>query len=140
MPLGSLPLPAGSTTTALPGIPPGTYYLRVLAQNAGGSSASSNEVAITVAAPSAPGAPTLNAPSVTGSTVGLSWTPGGGGAPTSYVLTALTAGGVVLGSAPLSGSSASFPGVPNGSYLLRLVAVNSVGPSPASNTVTLVVP
>lgn len=140
VPLGSLPLPAGSTTTTIPGIPPGTYYLRVLAQNAGGSSASSNEVAITVAAPSAPGAPTLNAPSVTGSTVGLSWTPGGGGAPTSYVLTALTAGGVVLGSAPLSGSSASFAGVPSGSYLLRLVAVNSVGPSPVSNTVTLVVP
>ncbi len=95
---------------------------------------------ITVAAPAAPGAPTLNAPTVTGNTVGLSWTPGGGGAPTSYVLTALTAGGVVLGSAPLSGSSASFPGVPSGSYLLRLVAVNSVGPSAASNTVTLIVP
>ncbi len=140
VPLGTLPLPAGATTTSIPGIPPGTYYLRVLAQNAGGTSAASNEVAITVAAPSAPGAPTLNAPTVSGNTVGLSWTPGGGGAPTSYVLTALTSGGVVLGSAPLSGSSASFPGVPSGSYLLRLVAVNSVGPSPASNTVTLVVP
>ncbi len=140
VPLGSLPLPAGSTTTAIPGIPPGTYYLRVLAQNAGGTSAGSNEVTVAVAAPAALGAPTLNPPTVAGNTVGLSWTPGGGGAPTSYVLTALTSGGVVLGSAPLSGSSASFPGVPSGSYLLRLVAVNSVGPSPVSNTVTLVVP
>ena len=140
VPLGTLPLPAGSTSTVIPGIPPGTYYVRVLAQNASGTSAASNEVAITVAAPAAPGAPTLNPPTVTGNTVGLSWLPGGGGAPTSYVLTALTSGGVVLGSAPLSGSAASFPGVPGGSYLLRLVAVNSVGPSPASNTVTLVVP
>ncbi len=139
VPAGSLTLSA-ATTIAVPGIPPGTFYARVLAQNAGGTSAATNEVAFTVAGASAPSAPTLNVPTVTGNTVGLSWSPGGGGAPTSYVLTALTAGGVVLGSAPLSGASASFPGVPSGSYLLRLVAVNSVGPSPPSNTVTLVVP
>ena len=140
VPLGTLPLPAGSTTTVIPGIPAGTYYLPVLAQNAGGSSAASNEVAITVTGAAAPGAPTLNAPTVTGSTVGLSWTAGAGGAPTSYLLTALTAGGVVLGTVPLAASSASFPGVPSGSYLLRVVAVNGAGSSPASNTVTLVVP
>ena len=139
VPAGSMTLSA-ATTIAVPGIPPGTYYGRVLAQNAGGTSAATNEVAFTVAGASAPGAPTLNAPTVSGRTVGLSWSPGGGGAPTSYVLTALTAGGVVLGNVPLSGASASFSGVPSGSYLLRLVAVNSVGPSPASNTVTLVVP
>lgn len=140
VPLGSLPLPASSTTTAIPGIPPGTYYVRVLAQNAGGTSAPTNEAPLTIVGPSAPAAPTLNPPTVTGNTVGLSWSPGGGGAPTSYVLTALTSSGVVLGSAPLAGASASFPGVPSGSYLLRLVAVNGVGPSPASNTVSLVVP
>lgn len=110
------------------------------AQNAGGVSAPSNEVTVTVAAPAAPGAPVLNAPVVSGSTVTLSWSPGGGGAPTSYVVTALTPGGVVLGSAPVTGASLAIPNVPSGSYLLRLVAVNSVGTSPASNTVTLVVP
>ncbi len=140
VPLGSLPLPASATTTGIPGIPPGTYYLRVLAQNAGGTSAASNEVPVTIAGPSAPGAPTLNAPTVTGSTVGLSWTPGAGGTPTSYVLTALTASGAVLGSVPLIGTSASFPGVPDGIYLLRLVAVNSLGASPVSNQVTLTLP
>ncbi len=140
VPLGVLPLPAAPLSYAIPGIPPGTYYLRLQAQNAGGTSAASNEVTVTVAAPAAPGAPTLNAPTVSGSTVGLSWTPGGGGAPTSYVLTALTAGGVVLGSVPVTGASLSVPNVPSGSYLLRIVAVNSVGPSPVSNTVTLVVP
>ncbi len=139
VPLGSLPLPA-STTTGIPGIPPGTYYVRVLAQNAGGTSAATNEVPLTVAGPSAPGAPTLNAPTVAGSTVGLSWTPGAGGTPTSYVLTALTASGAVLGSVPLNGTSASFPGVPDGIYLLQLVAVNSLGASPVSNQVTLTLP
>lgn len=140
VPLGSLPLPASATSTGIPGIPPGTYYVRVLAQNAGGTSAATNEVPLTIAGPSAPGAPTLNAPTVTGSTVGLSWTPGAGGTPTSYVLTALTAGGAVLGNVPLIGTSASFPGVPDGIYGLRIVAVNSLGTSPASNLVTLTLP
>ena len=139
-PLASLPLPGSSNVTTIPGIPPGTYYVRLLAQNAGGTSVASNEVALTVVGPSAPGAPTLNAPMVSGSTVGLSWTPGAGGAPTSYVLTALTSGGAVLANVPLTGSAVSFTGVPSGSYQLRLVAVNSVGASPPSSTVAVVVP
>lgn len=138
--LGSLSLPAGTLSTALPGLPVGTFYLRLLAQNAGGTSAASNEVAMTVAGATAPGAPTLNAPTVSGHTVGLSWAAGGGGAPTSYLLTALTPGGAVLGSVPVTGASLSIPNVPSGSYLLRLNAVNGAGTSPASNTVTLVVP
>lgn len=140
LPIASLPLPAAATSTAIPGIPPGTFYVRMLSQNAGGTSAASNETSLTVAGPSAPGAPTLNLPTVTGSTVGLSWTPGGGGAPTSYVLTALTTGGAVLANVPLTGTSVSFPGVPDGIYLLQLVAVNSLGSSPASNQITLTLP
>ncbi len=139
-PLASLPLPASSTTTAVPGIPPGTHYVRVVAQNAGGVSAATNEAPLTVAGPSAPGAPTLNTPTVSGNTVTLSWTPGGGGAPTLYVPTARASGGAVLATVPLSGSAVSFGGVPSGTYLLSLVAVNSVGASPPSSTVTLVVP
>ena len=140
-PQASVPLAASATSIAIPGIPAGTFYLRLLAQNAGGSSAASNEVALTVAGPAAPSAPTLNAPTVSGSSVSLSWSPGaGGGAPTSYQLTATTSGGVVLATVPLSGASVSFAGVPSGTYLLRLVAVNGVGASPPSNQVTLVVP
>ncbi|MBP7777582.1 MAG: hypothetical protein KA371_10670 [Acidobacteria bacterium] len=87
-----------------------------------------------------PGAPTLNPPMVSGSTVGLSWTPGTGSAPTSYVLTAFASGGAVLATVPLTGTSASFSGVPSGSYLLQLVAVNVLGSSPPSSPVPLVVP
>jgi YVTN family beta-propeller protein len=139
--IASLPLAAAPTSSAIPGVPPGTYYVRILAQNAGGTSAASNEVVLTVAGPAAPTAPTLNAPTVSGNTVSLSWSPGpGGGGSTSYQLTAFTPGGAVVATVPLSGTSASFANVPGGTYLLRLVAFNSVGPSPASNQVTVVVP
>ncbi len=137
-PLGSLPLPPAPASVALPGIPPGTFYIRLVAENGGGASAASNEVAFTVAGPSAPAMPTLNAPVVTGRTVTLSWAPGsGGGAPTSYVLNVT---GAVTASARLTGTTITVPGVPSGTYFLRLVAVNGVGSSPPSAQVTLVVP
>ncbi len=136
-PLAAVPLPASPRSVSFSGIPPGTYYLRMVAQNAAGTSAASPEIAMAVAGATAPGAPTLNAPVVTGNTVALSWTPGVGGAPTSYVLSVT---GAVVGTAPLSGTSFTAPGVPSGTYFLRLVAVNSVGPSPPSAQVTLVVP
>lgn len=141
-PFAALPLPVSPRALAIPGIPPGVYYVRLVASNAGGTSPASNEVTLTVAAPSAPAAPTLNAPVVTGNTVSFSWTPGaGGGAPTSYLLTAsLTPGGAVIASLPVSGSSLAVPGVPSGTYFVRVAGVNSVGPGPASNQVTVVVP
>ena len=141
-PFAALPLPASPRTLTVPGVPAGVYYVRLVATNAGGASAPSNEVTLTVAAPSAPAAPTLNAPVVSGSTVSFSWTPGaGGGAPTSYLLTAsVTPGGPVIASVPVSSSSLGVPGVPSGTYYVRVAGVNSVGPGPASNQVTVVVP
>lgn len=141
-PFAALPLPASPRSFTVPGVPPGVYYVRLVATNAGGASAPSNEVTLTVAAPSAPAAPTLNAPVVSGSTVSFSWTPGaGGGAPTSYLLTAsVTPGGPVIASVPVSGAGLSVPGVPSGTYYVRVSGVNSVGAGPASNQVTVVVP
>ncbi len=136
-PLAAVPLPASPRSVSFSGIPPGTYYLRMVAQNAAGTSAASPEIAMAVAGATAPGAPTLNAPVVTGNTVALSWTPGVGGAPTSYMLSVT---GAAVGTAPLSGTSLTVPGVPSGTYFLRLVALNSAGPSPSSAQVTLVVP
>lgn len=140
VPLASLPLPGSSTGTVVPGVPAGTYYIRVVAQNAGGTSAPTNEAVLTVAGPAAPGAPTMNQPTGSGNTLNLSWTPGGGGVPTSYVLTALTTGGAVIASVPLAGTTASFANVPNGTYVLQVAAVNGVGTSPASNQVTVTLP
>jgi hypothetical protein len=115
--------------------------VRVLATNAGGTSAPTNEVQVVVAGPMAPGAPTLNAPVVVGNTVNLSWSAGAGGAPTSYTLfAAVTPGGAPILSVPLTGNAIGFAGVPSGTYYLALVATNAVGTSPPSNQVTVVVP
>lgn len=141
-PFAVVPLPVSPRTLTVPGIPPGVYYVRLLATNAGGASPASNEVTLTVAAPAAPAAPTLNAPVVSGNTVSFSWTPGaGGGAPTSYLLTAaVTPGGPTIASVPVSGAGLTVPGVPSGTYYVRVSGVNSVGAGPASNSVTVVVP
>lgn len=136
----SLPLTT-ATTISVSGVPSGTYYVLVQAQNAGGTGAPSNEVAFTVAGLSAPGPPTSNTPTVSGSTVTLSWTPGSGGAPTGYTLLAsATPAGVPIATVPLSGTSASFSGVPSGAYFLRLIASNGAGVSSPSAEVTLAVP
>lgn len=139
-PVAALPLAATSTTVSVPAVPPGTYYVRLLAQNDGGSSPPSNEVTVTVAGLTAPGAPTLSA-SVAGSTVSVSWIPGNGGPPSSYFLVAtVTPGGAPVASVPLAGAGATFPGVPSGTYYLQLTASNAAGTSPPSNQVVVTVP
>lgn len=139
VPVASLTLP-GTPGVSVPNVPAGTYYVRVLALNNGGTSGASNEVAITVGGGTLPGAPTLNAPTVSGTTVTLSWTPGSGA--TSHTLRAYAGGsGAPVATVPgLAGTTVTFTGVPSGSYQLELVAVNGAGSSSASPRVTLVVP
>ncbi len=139
-PIATLPVPASQASVVVPGVPAGTYYVRVVAQNAGGTSAPTNEATMTIAGPLAPGAPTLSQPTGAGNTLNLAWAAGGGGLPTSYLLTALTTGGAVVATVPLSGTAISFANVPNGTYVLRLVAVNAVGASAPSNQVTVTLP
>lgn len=140
-PIASLPLPANPRAVSIGGIPAGTYFVRLLATNSGGASGPSNEVTLTVAGPAPPAAPVLNTPVVSGGTVSLSWIPASGPAATGFTLVATaTPSGAPIVTVPLSGTSVAFPGVPSGTYYLRLVAVNSAGNSAPSNQVTLVVP
>ncbi len=140
VPVASLPLPVNPTTVSAPGLPVGTFYIRLLAQNDGGTSPPSNEVTMTIAGATAPGAPTLSA-SVAGTTVNVNWSPGSGGAPTSYTLSAsLTPGGAAIGSVPVGGTSLAIPAVPSGTYYLWITATNAAGTSPASNQVAVTVP
>src|SRR5262245_30090790 len=61
-------------TLTITGVPNGTYYFRVLAENASGAGAASNEAIVHVgAAACAPGAPTGLTSTVSGFTVTLSW-------------------------------------------------------------------
>ncbi len=139
-PLVTIPVGA-ATSYVVTDVPPGTYYVFVQARNAWSVSAASNVVTVHVAGERPPEAPTLNAPTVTGSTVTVSWSAGPGGTATTYTLTAsLTPGGPAIATVPLTGTSASFTNVPSGHYYVRLTATNSAGTSPPSAQVTVVVP
>jgi uncharacterized protein YkwD len=138
-PIATLPL-GPSASVSVQAVPPGTYFVRVLSTNALGTSAPSNEISVTVASPSAPGAPSLNPPQVSGATVTLSWSPGNGGAPTGYTLMASTTpGGAPIATVPVAGTSVSFTDVPNGTYHVRVTASNTQGTSAPSAEVTLTV-
>jgi hypothetical protein len=119
----------GNTSTSLivPGVPFGTYYVRIRALDDTGLSAPSNEVQVNVAGacPSAPR--NLNVVSQSGSTVVIGWQPPLTGAVTSYVIQAgSTPGGADLvnfdtGSTALTLTATN---VPTGSYFVRVYGRN----------------
>lgn len=133
--------PVGTVTSlTVPGVPAGRYFLRVRATTACGT-ADSNEVQVVVGAAQAPGVPMNLTGQVTGTTVLLSWQ-AASGAVTGYILEAGSASGSSnLVVAPV-GQVLSFsaPGVPRGTYFVRVRAFNAVGQSAPSNEAVLVVP
>lgn len=139
-PIAMLPLAAAPRQATITSIPPGAYYVRLYARNAAGLSAASNEVAVGVAAPAPPGAPVLSEAAVDGHTVTLSWAPGAGGTPASYLLAAASPSGTILVTMPVTGQSTMVTGAPSGSYLVGVIAVNGAGVSSVSNVITVIVP
>lgn len=135
-----VPVPVASQVT-LQNVPTGTYYARMHAIGPGGPSGASNEVQLTVA-PAAclpPAAPAVNA-SATGSTVSISW--GAIGGVAGYQLAAYTSpSGPPVHTQNLAASSTSvaYPGIPAGTYYVRVTAVNPCGGSAASSLATVVV-
>lgn len=97
---------------------------------------------LSVASAVATGPPQTLTALVTGSTVTLTWLPPEtGGAPTSYVVeAALSPGGALIASLPVTGISVAVPGVPNGVYYVRVRAVDGDGAGPPSNEVIVAVP
>jgi len=136
----------GGTTTsfASSGIGAGSYYIRVKAANAAGTSAASNESLLTVSAggcAGAPGAPSGFLTSVNGSTVTLRWNEAAGN-PTTYLVEAGSAPGLSnLASSDLGSPATSFvaSGVGRGTYYVRLRGRNGCGTGPVSNETVLVV-
>jgi hypothetical protein len=133
-------LPVGNVTGLQATAPPGTYFISVVAQNAFGTSAPSNERAVTVSSScTIPGAPIAFAVGSAGSTATMSWAPPTtGGTPTSYLLEAGTAPGLAnLGSLSVGGVSFSASMPSSGTYYLRVKGQNACGVGPASNEQTL---
>ena len=130
-----------TTSIVVPGVPNGTYYVRVVAGNAAGASAPTSDLQIRVG-PAPPGAPrTLTAQAGPGGSVYITWLPpSSGGTPTSYVLRAGYAPGATTHQIPVSGTVLAGTGIPAATYYVRVVAVNAAGVSVASNEVALVVP
>jgi hypothetical protein len=134
-----LPMNVAAQNT-LPNVPPGTYYARMHAVGPGGTSGASNEVQVVVSNTcSAPAAPTVSA-QATGNTVNIGWSAVAGAA--GYQLAVATApGGPAVHTQPFGGNQTgvTYPGVPSGTYYLRVSAVNACGLQAVSAEVTLVV-
>ena len=92
----TLPIPGTGTTFSVPGVPPGTYFVRIKAVNAHGASLASNEVMLVVGATGVglPDAPTGLTAFMAADRITITWTPALGGGPASgYVVEAGSASG-----------------------------------------------
>lgn len=131
--------PVGNVTTVTSPIANGTYYIRVLAQNATGMGPATADVIATVGAP--PGPPQNVVATASGGTIVLNWSPpAGGGAVSTYVVQAGTSSGTsnLFNGAVGAGTSAS-GAVGPGTYYLRVLAHGPGGTSPPSNEATVTV-
>jgi hypothetical protein len=131
----------GPITAASGRLGPGTYYIRVLAQNAAGLGAASNEIALTVG-PSCtvPAAPVLTG-WTSGGAITIQWTTPPGGPVSGYTVQA----GTVSGASNLFNASVGLVNsvsapVGPGPYFIRVLADTACGTGPASNQVSVTVP
>ncbi len=136
-------LDTGNTATSFSasGVGAGTYFVRVHASNAGGTSQPSNEVILAVTGgctpPNVPGNLTA---SVSSSNVTLNWAAGAGA--TTYVLEAgssPTRTDILVTELASPATTLSAVGVSPGSYFVRVRAKNACGTSGASNEVLVIV-
>ncbi|MGE0360598.1 MAG: reprolysin-like metallopeptidase [Vicinamibacterales bacterium] len=131
----------GLITAASGALPPGTYYIRVRAQNAAGTGPASNEVVVTVGpACTTPAAPVLSG-GASGGVISLSWTTPSGGPIAGYTLQAGSASGASnLFNAPVGLTNGLAAGVGPGTYYIRVLATAACGAGAASNQLAVTVP
>jgi len=143
---GSFVVAGGATSVVQAHVPPGTYFLRVRAFDAFGPGPPSATVPLLMTdegrCVTPPAAPTLDAPTVAGSTVMLSWQKAVGGGPVDrYVVGAgrrtqsLDAAFIDTRSPSTAFTTEAGPGV----YFVRVAGVNGCGIGAPSNEIGVVV-
>ena len=136
--LGAIPLSL-STQVSIPGVTPGTYFVRVYAANASGRSNPSNEVRIDMpvgGACTAPLASSLSV-SVSGSTVSFAWAGVPGAAGYRLEVASGPSGPVMVSQNFGAGTTAaSYPGAPAGTFYARVVSGSACGTLSASAVTT----
>jgi hypothetical protein len=140
--LGSILVPAPATSTQVNGVPPGTYFVRVRAQNAMGTSGPSPQAQVSVGSCTAPGATGPLSATVNSTTVSLQWSAPATGLTQGYRFIVGTAPGlanVLVADYPASVTALAAAGVPYGTYYARVAATNACGVGPTSNELTVVV-
>jgi predicted phage tail protein len=135
----------GSITSVTSPAPDGTYFVRIMAVNACGSSAESNEIAITVGdapATPVPGAPMTLTAHVVGTQATLNWNaPVTGGAVARYIIevTDLAGNAIVTVDTGNAATTLTQSGVPPGVYVVRVRAANAAGVGLPSASATLMI-
>lgn len=126
-------VPVGAVTSVAAAVPPRTYHVAVLAQNAAGVSAPSNQVQITVANTcTVPAAPANFIATSALDVVTLTWQPPPGAVTRYRLEIGSVSGGSDRGVAPIVGPALQAAGVQRGTYYLRVRAENACGIGPAS--------
>ncbi|MGE0360374.1 MAG: matrixin family metalloprotease [Vicinamibacterales bacterium] len=133
---------ATTTTTglAVPNVPQGIYYVRVVSVGAGGTSAPTPDLAINVNV--APPAPPVNVigSATAGGNVLVTWRDSAsGGAPSGYKVLVGYAPGTTAYVFDVTTPSIGGTAIPAATYYVRIVAVNGAGMSAPSTEVMLVV-
>jgi hypothetical protein len=130
----------GTQTSFSAAGPPGTYYVRVVAANAEGRGAPSNEVTVVLSTACAPPSAPLNLRAIIRDTEAfIFWNRPAAGTATSYTLQAGGASGQTFTQIP-TGSLSLNTVRPSGTFFIRVVANSACGASAASNEIQISFP
>ena len=131
---------SGSQTPFTASAGPGTYYVRVAAANADGTSGESNEIVVVISSGcAAPSAPLNLRAMIKGTELFLFWRRPASGVPNGYSVQAGTAPGNTFAQFA-TGATTINTTVSSGSYVVRVVATSPCGNSAASNEIGISFP